>query len=245
MAVSKTQTRNSGGNVAFRDGIHSPAVGASMWEDAPLLAYMQDPSVGHLYYNDFHDYLVSEWTLTTTEVAGAATEVITDEAGGVLLVTNGTADNDSDEFQKLGEAYQLVAGKPLWLEGKFKVSEATQSDFFFGLTTTDTAVIDATQDGVWFQKDDGDANIDVHTDKDDTETTEDTGKDIAANTFVRLGIKFNGAGLVSYHINGSPVSTSTTNVPDDELMRITFAIQNGEASAKTMSCDFIKCFQIS
>ena len=48
---------------------------------------------------------------------------------------------------------------------------------------------------------------------------------------------------MSYFLNGVPVTASNTNVPDDELLRITFGIQNGEAAAKTMSVDYIKCFQ--
>jgi hypothetical protein len=43
-------------------------------------------------------------------------------------------------------------------------------------------------------------------------------------------------------VNGVVVGTSvTTNLPDDEDLTISFAIQNGEAVAKTMTVDYILC----
>ncbi len=246
MPTFGTSVSRHNGNTGFRDSSFSPAPGKSLWEDCPLLAHLQDPSVGHLYYNDFHSFTAADWTITTTETGGgSATEVITDEAGGVLLVTNDDGDDESDEFQLVGEAYQLAQGKPLWLEGKFKLSDVDDSDFFFGLTTVDTTLIDGTQDGVWFQSDDGDANLDYHADKDTTESTGDTGIDLSDNTYVRLGITWDGVGTVNFWVDGVIVSSATANIIDDELVRISFAVQNGSGSARTLSCDYIKCFQVS
>ena len=55
-ATLSTSVRRYRGNTGFRDEIHSPAVGSSMWENCPILSYMQDPSIGHLYMNHFHTY---------------------------------------------------------------------------------------------------------------------------------------------------------------------------------------------
>jgi hypothetical protein len=45
---------------------------------------------------------------------------------------------------------------------------------------------------------------------------------------------------VSYFVNGLlGGSLATTNLPDDEDLTVTFAIQNGEAVAKTMTVDYI------
>ena len=240
-----TSTYRHNGNTGFRDEDYSAPVGKSMWEDCPILAAEQDPYMAHVYFNDFFTYTAADWTITTCETgAGTATEALTDEAGGVLLITNDNADNESDELQKVGEAFCCTASKPFWLEGRFKVNDTTQSDFFFGLNVTDTTLIDGGQDGVWFQKDDGDKNLDWGTDKDNTASGGLTGKTMENDVWVRLGIKWDGASTVSFWVDGEQVASSISNINDDELMKISFGIQNGEAAAKTLSVDYIKAFQI-
>jgi hypothetical protein len=45
---------------------------------------------------------------------------------------------------------------------------------------------------------------------------------------------------VQYFVNGTYTGSSvTTNLPDDEDMTVTIAIQNGEAAAKTMTVDYV------
>jgi hypothetical protein len=45
---------------------------------------------------------------------------------------------------------------------------------------------------------------------------------------------------IQYFVNGVIGGSSvTTNLPDDEDMTVSFAIQNGEAVAKTMTVDYI------
>ena len=67
-------------------------------------------------------------------------------------------DNDSDEFQWAGgsggviESFKYEAAKGLYFKTRFKVSDATQSDFAVGLIITDTAFIDGTTDGIFFRK---------------------------------------------------------------------------------------------
>ena len=240
-----TSTYRHNGNTGFRDEDYSAPVGGSMWEDCPVLAAMQDPDMAHVYFNDFYTYTAADWTISTTEGgAGAATEALTDEAGGVLLITNDNLNNDSYALQKAGEAFCCTANKPFWLEGRFKTSFSTVGDFFFGLNVTDTTLIDGGQDGVWFQKDDGDANIDWGTDKDNTASGGDTGVDLSAGAWIRLGIKWDGAATVSFWIDGEQVAASSANINDNELMRISFEIQNGTTDNPTLSVDYIKAFQI-
>ena len=161
-----------------------------------------------------------------------------------LLITNDDGDNESDEFQHVGVVWRFLPGKPLWLEGKFKINDATQSDFFFGLCVTDTTLIDGVQDAAFFQKDDGDLNLDYHSDKDNTESTGDTGKDMANATYAVLGIKWDGVSTVSFWVNGEQVGSDSTNVNDDELMRISFAIQNGTTVAETLHVANLEAFMI-
>jgi len=201
-------------------------------------------SEAYRYEEDFFNYDIGDWTLTTVEAgAGDATEAIADEAGGVLLITNDAADDDSDEFQKVGEAFKLIAGKPLYFEARVKVSDAIQSDMIIGLCITDTTLLGGLSDGVYFIKDDGDANLDFVTEKNSTETKADTGVDLVNATYVILGFYWDGAGNVTPYVNGEAKTTHATNVPDDEELRVSFGIKNGEAVAKTMSVDYIKVVQ--
>jgi hypothetical protein len=196
-----------------------------------------------VYFNDFlvaQDYAASDWVVTTTEAgAGSATEALAaDERSGALLLTNDDADNDLDSLQSTEEFASLTSGKKLWMEFKVKLSDATESDFFMGLGITDTTPLD-TSDRVGFQKDDGNASILCKTEKDSTETSNDSGVDFADDTYVTLGFYYDGGSSVEFYVNRAKVATHTTNVPDDENLAITMHIQNGEAAAKTLTVDYI------
>lgn len=246
--MADTQTRRRSGVLSYGDSAFSPKFGASMWDDCPRLAIAQDPSVAFTHFDHFHSYAAADWTITTTEAgAGDATEAITDEQGGVLLITNDAADNDSDELQRVGETFTLVPGKPAWVEAAFKINDVTQSDFLFGLCITDTTLIDGMTDGVFFQCDDGDAVLDWHVIKDSTETSSNgaTPVTLADGEWFRTGIKLLVDGSIEMWVNGVKVqSYSGANIPNDELLRFSMAIQNGEAVAKTLSADYMDGVQM-
>ena len=91
---------------------------------------LPDPTQAHVYFNDFTTYVAGDWTITTTEGGtGNASEALTNVAGGALLITNDDADNDSDEFQLAVESFKFASGKKSWFKTRFKVSDATQSDW--------------------------------------------------------------------------------------------------------------------
>lgn len=199
-----------------------------------------DPTRAHVYFNDFDTYVAGDWTITTTEAgAGSATEALTNEDGGVLLITNDNADNDADFFQKVGESFKFASGKKLWFKARFKVSDATESDFVFGLQITDTTPL-AVTDGVYFQKDDGDTNLDFHVTKNGTSTSATAIATVANATYLVVGFYYDGVSAIKYFVDDVQLGTSvTTNLPDDEELTISFGIQNGAAAAKTMSVDYI------
>jgi len=201
---------------------------------------LPDPTKFHVFFDDFDKFATADWTITTTEAGtGNASEALTDADGGVLLVTNDNADNDADFFQKVGESFKFVAGKKLWFKARFKVSDATQSDLVFGLQITDTTPLDVT-DGVFFQKDDGDASLDFHVEKNDTATDASAIATLVDDTFVTVGFYYDGVSAIQYFVDDVHLGTvAVTNLPDDEELTVSFGIQNGEAAAKTMSVDYI------
>lgn len=201
------------------------------------------PAKYHKYFNDFDTYLASDWSITTTEAgAGNASEAVTDYDGGALLITNDDADNDKDVFVLAGESFKFVAGKKLWFSARWMVSDATQSDAFMGLvikTATDP-VGTAPTDGVFFRKDDGDANLDFVVTKNSTATTSSALTTLSDATEVVTSFYYNGVDNIAVYVDDVLLdNVAVTNLPDDEILGVFFAIQNGEAVAKTMTIDYI------
>ena len=193
------------------------------------------------YFNDFMTYASGDWTITTTEAgSGNASEALTSQAGGALLLTNDDADNNLDFLQLKGESFKLSSSKRAYFSARFKVSDATESDFVMGLQITDTTPL-ATTDGVFFIKDDGDTNLDFIVEKDSTSTDTTAIHTMADDTFV-VATWFidSDASKVYYSINNAePVAVVNTNLPDDEELTVSFGIQNGAAAAKTMTIDYV------
>lgn len=191
------------------------------------------------WFDDFHKYTAADWTITTTELgAGSASEAIGNERGGVLVITNDDADNDADFFQWTKETFKFTAGKKLMFRSRFKLSDATDSDFVMGLQITDTTPL-AVSDGIYFQKDDGDTNLDFHVVKNSTATDKTAIATLANDTYVTVEFYYNGS-QISLYVNDVEVGAAVlTNVPDDEELTISFGIQNGAAAAKVLSVDYI------
>ena len=207
-------------------------------EDSPFADLtMPAPTKFHTYYEDFDYYVAGNWTVTETQAG--ATQALTDGDGGLLLITNTAADDDLVSLQKVGESYRFASGKELFFEARFKVSDATQSDVVIGLQITDTTPLDVS-DGVFFIKADGSTSVSLLVEKNGTATTTSSVATMANDTFISLGFYYDGASSIQYSVNGVVVGTSvTTNLPDDEDMTVTIALQNGEAVAKTMTVDYV------
>ena len=216
-----------------------------------------DPTQWYTFFDDFSSWVtdtssVAKYTITTVEAgASSATEALADVATGALVITNDAADNDSDFFQKIGEDFLLASGKKTIFKARFKVSDATQSDWILGLMITDTTPLaasgDGATDGIFFQKDDGDTNIDFYVQKNTTtgQLTSTTVTTAAADdTYMTLGFYFDGTRYVHVYKDDGLVTivdlttTLSTYLPDTELT-VTFGIQNGEAVSKVMTVDYI------
>ena len=210
-------------------------------KNQPMFAPYPSDQTFYMYHNDFFTYNSGDWTITTTEAGtGTASEAVTSSAGGALLLTNAAGDNDLDFLQLKGEAFKLSTSKKAYFSARFKVSDATQSDFVMGLQITDATPL-ATTDGVFFIKDDGDTNLDFIVEKDSTSTDTTAIHTMEDDTFVTVTWFIDpDASKVFYSVNNAaPVSVVNTNLPDDEELTVSFGIQNGAAAAKTMTIDYV------
>ena len=212
-------------------------------KDQPMFPPIPSDQTSYGYFNDFFTYTATDWTVTSTDGGSDSGEVIqaTSSAGGALIVTTNDADNDSEELQLKGEGFKLSTSKRAYFSARFKLSDATQSDMLIGLTITDTTTIDAVSDGVWFGKDDGDASLDFVVEKNGTETESAAIATMADDTFITATWFIDpDRGSVYYSINNAePVAVANTNLPDDEELTVTIAVQAGAAAAKSLVVDYV------
>lgn len=199
-----------------------------------------DATLFHEYFNDFDTYTAGDWTVTETD--SGATQALTAGDGGLLLITNTAADNDLVALQKNPAAFTFTAGKKTFFRCRFKVSDATQSDLIFGLQVVDTTPLDVT-DGIYFLKADGAATVDFICRKNAStgSTSASAVATMANDTFIELGFYYDGQSKVAYEVNGSVLGSldaSSAYLPDTTCT-VSFALQNGEAAAKTMTVDYV------
>lgn len=199
---------------------------------------LPDPASWHTYMNDFDTYVAGDWTVTSV---GSATRALTSGDGGILLLTNAAADDDSTFLDKVGASFLMESGKKAFFKARFKLSDVTQSDFVIGLQVTDTTPLDVT-DGIYFLKTDGAATLAVICRKDATTgSTTATAATLVDDTYVTVGWYYNGKDSVAYFVNDVQIGTldgTSTYLPDTTLT-VSFGLQNGEAVAKTASIDYI------
>lgn len=220
------------------------------YEYGPTGAYgLPDPTKYHTWFDDFDNFESDQWVITTVDGGTDGNEVIAvnDGDNGILTITTNDADDDAENIQWSGddastvtETWLVESGKPMWFKARFQLSDATQSDMVIGLCVTDTDVVGGVVDGVYFKKDDGDTNLDFVVTKDSTPTTASAIATLADATYATVAFYFNGIDNIELWVDDVRVgSAASTNIPDNEELAVTMAIQAGEAAAKTMLVDYI------
>lgn len=221
----------------FPDGVTNAALNSALTS-----MIFDDPALTHNYFNDFDVYTAGDWVVTAV---GAGTAALTAGNGGLLLVTNAAADNNSVVLQKTPAGFAFSASKKAWFSTKFQVSDAVQSDLIFGVVIVNTApIVTPPTDGVYFLKNDDAATIDIICRK--NATTGSNSKAAIATlvtaTDTTLQWYYNGDGRIFYGVNGvliGSMDASSTYLPDATNLTVTMVLQNGEAVAKTMTVDYI------
>jgi len=182
------------------------------------------------------------WVLTVTEAgAGDASSAIADVNGGAITFLNDAADNDLISVQSRSESFLWSASKRLYFECRFKVLEVIQSDVYLGLVIRDTSLVaSAPSDGFYFVSADAAATMAFKVVKNSTASTL-AALTLVADTYVTLAFLYDpDTALFRVYVNDALVGTlASTNAVDDEELAITFAIQNGEAVANSMTIDWL------
>jgi len=221
---------------------------------------MPDPTIYHVYFDDFDRFDMDDWFITAAETGVTNYSVrVNDENHGVLLINPDTNDNDdvymqlaasgvsvggyqvSDIGVGVAETFKLVSGKRCFFKTRMKMSGVSQFEFAIGLQVTDTSPLDV-DDGVFFQKDDGDTNLDFHVEKDGAQSSSIAVTTLSDDTYLTFGFYFDGDETFDVYVNDVWEATvSTSSYPNDEELAVSIGFQMGEAalSGKTGYIDYI------
>jgi hypothetical protein len=144
------------------------------------------------YANDFTES-VAEYTAAGT----SSTFALTDGNGGLAILTPGGASTVSAAY-KTASNVAFVAGNAVWFQSRFKVSAVSGTkSFYVGLRKGS-----ATTDGLWFTKPASSTSVNLVSTVGSTATTLVTGVATAvADTYLELGLYFNGVDLLVYNNN--------------------------------------------
>lgn len=195
----------------------------------------------------------TEFTYTVTE-AGAGTTDFTNAvtgSGDRALLTNAANEYDGANLQLKGEAVTVTANKPFYCGAKIKISDATQSDFFFGLAETDTTLLATGTahaialggDGLFFSKLDGTTTVSAKTYLDGSETATANSETVMTTGYHTYEVYYDGDSVKFYH-DGSLVTCVSASLPDGS-MTLSFNFRNGEAAVKTATIQWMRAFQVN
>ena len=190
----------------------------------------------------------TEWLTTVVEVGGTTTGVVTDLKGGGFLITAAGNENDGWSMQlgsAAGESILLDGNYPLYCGIKLAINDADQTDFLFGVAVTDTAILGAVTDGIYFRSVDELGAVYFVTEKNSIESSTGVVTMVDA-TYVTLEFLFDGVTVRAY-VDGIEITSTAatgTTFPDDEELRLSLEFLSGEATANTCTVQWLRMVHI-
>ena len=246
----KTET-DSVGNLFFKDSTTGytlkiiPSNNAGI-ELMPYLHLVEFPANRYAtYWDEFYSYSPDSWTHTS--IGGGSVGPGIGYKWGQINHATGGNDEDNEQIQLIGWLVYLTSW-PFWFSVHTSIGYTTDCSFMACLAITDSTLITPAgvgqcSDWVGFSKDDGDQNLDFTTCKDSVPTTTDTGVDITTTGLMQMGFYWDGVDTVTPFVDGVAKTAHTTNIPDDQSMTLSFALQAGSAGVKFLRVDWAKMVQ--
>ena len=234
MSVEQVAVRNA---LVFRDDVHT-----HRWYDA----------IGEKVTKHLDEFISTPTDDTTNTLVNGSTFALTDVAGGAALLTCDTAENDGiklqlgDELAGAGENIDLSGRNPLYCGIEFAINDVDQTDFLFGVSLTDTTVLDAANTAMYFRSVDESAVLHFVTELDTVESTVGVAT-LADNTYITAEFLYDVDGMVYVYINdalAASVADSVATFPNDELMRLTLEFLTGEGVANTCTIKWMRMIHI-
>lgn len=205
------------------------------------------------YVTSFTSLPADDATTLPTEfvctLVGASTAVINDTAGGALIVTTAAGGTDGVSMQlgnaNLGEWCSFAGKYPTYFGIEFAVNDVDQTAVLFGTAVTDTALIAAVTDGMYFRSVDETAVLNFVLEKDSLETVTAVAT-LADSTYVTAEWLYWGS-YVYVYIDGvltATIADTDVRFPNDELLRLSLEVISGEAVANTCNIKWVRLIQI-
>jgi hypothetical protein len=191
----------------------------------------------------------TEFAVTVVEVGGTSSAVIGDVSGGALTITCAGNEDDGYSMQlgnaNSGEWVDFSVPGVCYFGIKFQVSDADQTEVFFGAAVTDTALLGGVTDAMCFRTTDESATLNFILEQDSVETvtavaTLTDAADVTAEWYCDET-------NVTVYINGTQaaqIARTDTSFPDDELLRLSLEVLSGEAAANTCQVRWLRLIQI-
>jgi len=193
---------------------------------------------------------------TSAGDGGTGTNAFQDAAGGVFNLVTAAADNDYHELTSVAENWKFEAGKKLWLDARFKLSEATTSEstWWFGFSDTlTTGGMQANALGplasyigaLMWKTPETAMTVNFEASNAAVQSTISEFATGVSNTWHRVQMYFDGVTTLQGHFyNGT--TWSSVSVPlilaGQAEMHLVAGVKAGPtAAAETLQIDFIKC----
>ncbi len=233
--------------------VFTKAVGQSLVQYDSALPYRWFDAVGPTAVKVLEEFQQTAFAsannmaaCTTTLVNASTVALVAGANGGQVLISTAGAENDGANIQFLGEAFSFASPWEAYFGIRFKVSEATQSDFLVGLCITDTDLLGGMTDGIYFRKVDGSAAISFVLEKNSAETEVAAVHTCVADTFVDLEFIYDGANVDAY-VNGAKkasIAAGNANFCNDEFLTPSVHFLTGAAAPITMTVDWLRAIQV-
>jgi len=195
------------------------------------------------------DDTTGEFTSWTDTETGTNTKVNSATANSLFTATTGATEYNGYSSQLKGEAFAAATDKPFYVGGKFSVSDATQSDFLFGLAETDTTLTAASSAhaiavsgaGFFFAKIDGSTTINFYIYSGGAEVTS-LSVGTMDTSIHEYEIYFDGQ-FVNVYFDGVKVGSTDVNIPT-VATTLSLSVRAGAAAAKTLECKSLRAIQV-
>ena len=185
------------------------------------------------------------WTTTVVEIGTGTSEFNPgDEIDVVGILLTAADENDGINVQLVGESFKFDSNHDIYFGMEFRCNDVDQMDFWAGLGITDTTLLAAVTDAVYFETLDGSAALALVAEKNNTETTVAAVGTLVDDTDIFIEFYWNGTTLYAY-VDGLIVSaTVPANIPDDEELRLSMHFLTGEDVAQTLKIKRLVAIQI-
>jgi len=245
--MSNTRTRWEKGALLYYEAPHRQrivdAFGMNVTKDIPN--WVDSGAVGAS--TDTMDD-IGGWTVTDTDV-GAGDLLIAPQSDGTLLITTPGNEYDGVSMQKILANFKLTADSPLYCGARIKMSDATESDFLFGLCSVGDVTLTAASgahatdvaSGCYFSKLDG-VTAGYFTSEAATSETSIAAW-TATTAWTWLEFFCEGTTNVKAFVNGMHVGTNVLTPPTAAL-GLGLSFRAGEAVAKTLYVDRMYAVQL-